>query len=36
MWVLGHTKEMGRVREMMMTNFAGEISKDIEPSAFLV
>lgn len=26
MWVLGHTKKMDKVREMMMTNFAGEIS----------
>jgi glutamyl-tRNA(Gln) amidotransferase subunit D len=24
MWVLGHTKEMGKVREMMLTNYVGE------------
>lgn len=36
MWVLGHTKKMEKVEEMMMTNFAGEISKEIEPSSFLV
>jgi glutamyl-tRNA(Gln) amidotransferase subunit D len=36
MWVLGHTKDMEKTREMMMTNFAGEISKDIESSSFLV
>lgn len=36
MWVLGHTKKMDKVREMMMTNFAGELSKEIEPGAFLV
>jgi glutamyl-tRNA(Gln) amidotransferase subunit D len=36
MWVLGHTKEMEKVREMMMTNFAGELTKEIEPSSFLV
>ncbi|MBI4894445.1 MAG: Glu-tRNA(Gln) amidotransferase subunit GatD [Candidatus Aenigmarchaeota archaeon] len=36
MWVLGHTKDMDKVREMMSTNFAGELSKDIEPSSFLV
>ena len=30
MWVLGHTKDMKKVREMMLTNYAGEISKRIE------
>lgn len=25
MWVLGHTKEMSKVREMMLTNMSGEI-----------
>jgi glutamyl-tRNA(Gln) amidotransferase subunit D len=29
MWVLGHTKDMKKVREMMLTNYAGEISKRI-------
>lgn len=36
MWVLGHTKKMDKVEEMMMTNFAGEISKEIEVGTFLV
>lgn len=36
MWVLGHTKNMGRVGEMMMTNFAGELSKETEVGSFLV
>ncbi len=26
-WVLGHTKDMDKVKEMMLTNFAGEITK---------
>ncbi len=26
MWVLGHTKEISKVKEMMMTNYSGEIS----------
>jgi glutamyl-tRNA(Gln) amidotransferase subunit D len=26
MWVLGHTKEHSKVKEMMLTNYAGEIS----------
>ncbi len=32
MWVLGHTKEMNKVREMMLTNYAGEISNRTEVS----
>lgn len=36
MWVLGHTKKMDKVREMMMTSFAGEISKEVEVGTFLV
>ncbi len=36
MWVLGHTKKMEKVREMMMTNFAGEMTKEIEIGTFLV
>jgi len=36
MWVLGHTKNMEKVGEMMMTNFAGEISKEVEVGSFLV
>lgn len=27
MWVLGHTKKMKKVEEMMLTNYAGEISE---------
>ena len=27
MWVLGHTKDMHKVREMMLTNYSGEISE---------
>ncbi|MBU5537162.1 MAG: Glu-tRNA(Gln) amidotransferase subunit GatD [Candidatus Aenigmarchaeota archaeon] len=26
MWVLGHTKDMNKIKEMMLTNYAGEIS----------
>lgn len=29
MWILGKTKEMSKIREMMLTNYAGEISKRI-------
>ncbi|MEM5879620.1 MAG: Glu-tRNA(Gln) amidotransferase subunit GatD [Candidatus Aenigmatarchaeota archaeon] len=29
-WVLGHTKDMKKVKEMMLTNYAGEISKRVE------
>ena len=36
MWVLGHTKAMGKIREMMVTNVAGEISERTEPEAFLL
>ena len=36
MWVLGHTKNMKKVEEMMMTNFAGEISKKTEFGSFLI
>lgn len=36
MWVLGHTKDMEKVGEMMMTDFAGEVSREIEASSFLV
>ena len=30
MWVLGHTKKMEKVRELMLTNIAGEISERSE------
>lgn len=36
MWVLGHTKNVEKVREMMMTNFAGEISQETGHETFLV
>lgn len=36
MWVLGHTRDMEKVREMMMMNFAGELSKEIELGTFLL
>lgn len=36
MWVLGHTKKMDKVREMMLMNVAGEISERTEPEAFLL
>ncbi|MEM5853536.1 MAG: Glu-tRNA(Gln) amidotransferase subunit GatD [Candidatus Aenigmatarchaeota archaeon] len=29
-WVLGHTKDMKKIKEMMLTNYAGEISKRVE------
>ncbi|MFH1977833.1 MAG: Glu-tRNA(Gln) amidotransferase subunit GatD [Candidatus Aenigmatarchaeota archaeon] len=34
-WVLGHTKVPGKVREMMLTNYAGEITKRSLPETFL-
>lgn len=34
-WVLGHTKSAERVREMLLTNFAGEFSSRTEPETFL-
>ena len=35
MWVLGHTKDMNKVRAMMMKNLAGEISERTEVEEFL-
>ncbi|NIO44920.1 MAG: Glu-tRNA(Gln) amidotransferase subunit GatD [Candidatus Aenigmarchaeota archaeon] len=35
-WVLGHTKNLEKVREMMLTNIAGEITKRTELDTFLV
>ncbi len=35
MWVLGHTKKMDKIREMMNTDIAGEISSETNPKAFL-
>jgi glutamyl-tRNA(Gln) amidotransferase subunit D len=36
MWVLGHTKNMDKVREMMLKDIAGEVSARTEPEAFLL
>jgi len=35
-WVLGHTKSLEKIREMMLTNIAGEITKRSEIETFLV
>jgi glutamyl-tRNA(Gln) amidotransferase subunit D len=35
-WVLGHSKNLEKVREMMLTNIAGEITKRTEIETFLV
>jgi len=34
-WVLGHTKSMEKIREMMLTNYAGEITKRSLPESYL-
>lgn len=34
-WVLGHTQDLEEVRKMMLTNYAGEISKRTLPETFL-
>jgi glutamyl-tRNA(Gln) amidotransferase subunit D len=34
-WVLGHTKSLEKVREMMLTNYAGEFNERLEPGMFL-
>lgn len=36
MWVLGHTKKMDEIKEMMLTNHAGEINNRIESKEFLI
>ncbi len=36
MWILGHTRNLKRVKEMMLTNYAGEINPRIGPKDFLV
>ncbi len=36
MWVLGHTKKFEKVREMMLTNYAGEITPRTEVNTFSV
>jgi len=35
MWVLGQTRKMEKVKEMMLTNYAGEITKRSDPKSFL-
>lgn len=35
-WVLGHTTNLQKVREMMLTNIAGEITERTETNTFLV
>ena len=35
-WVLGHDLDQDGAREMMLTNYAGEISEVSDPRAFLV
>ena len=34
-WVLGHTKSLEKVRKMMLTNYAGEITSRSIPQTFL-
>ena len=34
-WVLGHTKDMEEIEKMMLTDYAGEITKRSETKAFL-
>jgi glutamyl-tRNA(Gln) amidotransferase subunit D len=34
MWVLGHTKKMDQIKEMMLTDYIGEINKRIETEEF--
>lgn len=36
MWVLGHTKNLDKIRKMMLTNYTGEINPRIGPKDFLV
>ena len=36
MWLLGHTKKMDKIREMMLTNYAGEITERTDSKAFLI
>jgi glutamyl-tRNA(Gln) amidotransferase subunit D len=35
-WILGHTKDLDKVRELMLTNMAGEITERSEIETFLV
>lgn len=34
-WSLGHTTDLKKVSEMMLTNYAGEITEKIDPESFL-
>lgn len=34
-WVLAHTKSLKHVREMMLTNYAGEFNERLQPDMFL-
>lgn len=36
MWVLGKTKEMEKIKEMMLTNYVNEITKVTNPKTFLI
>jgi len=36
MWVLGHTKDPKKVRELMLQNVAGELTERTEPDTFLI
>jgi glutamyl-tRNA(Gln) amidotransferase subunit D len=36
MWILGKTKSMEKIREMMLTNYAGEITRRTEANTFSV
>jgi glutamyl-tRNA(Gln) amidotransferase subunit D len=36
MWILGHTRNLERIRKMMLTNYSGEINPRIKPKDFLV
>ena len=35
-WVLGHSKESEEIKKLMLTNIAGEITRRIDPRAFLI
>jgi len=34
MWALGHSKDRENVKEIMLTNYAGEITERSRPDAF--
>lgn len=35
-WVLAHTADLNKIKEMMLTNYAGEITKRSDDNAFLI